>query len=160
MTPTEPLPLHHSWAMADQAVRLDLGRLHEREAFVTDGPGSAIPTSAARDALYGWWSCDLATNRLDWSPEIHRLFGLRAEGTGPERCVPLALYEERSRAAMERLRAHAIRHRRGFTLDIAIRPVDAARRWLRLVAAPVVDGARVVRLHGWKADVSDLYRGG
>jgi hypothetical protein len=35
-----------------------------------------------------------------------------------------------ARGAMERLRAHAIRHRRGFTRDAEIHPLGASRRWI------------------------------
>jgi hypothetical protein len=49
----------------------------------------------------------------------------------------VALYCEGSRAAMEKLRAYAIKHRRGFTLDVEIKPAQAPQRWMRLIAAPV-----------------------
>jgi hypothetical protein len=51
---------------------------------------------------------------------------------------------------MERLRAYAIRHRRGFTLDAELQPAAGGRRWMRLIAAPACEGDRVVRLHGLK----------
>lgn len=62
----------------------------------------------------------------------------------------VALYAEDSRAVMEKLRAYAIRHRRGFTLDVEIRPATAPRRWMRLIAAPVLAGDNIVRLQGLK----------
>jgi hypothetical protein len=51
---------------------------------------------------------------------------------------------------MERLRAYAIRHARGFTLDAEIQPVVGPRRWMRLIAAPEQVGGKVTRLHGIK----------
>jgi hypothetical protein len=51
---------------------------------------------------------------------------------------------------MERLRAHAIRHHCGFTLDAEIRTAVGERRWMRLIAAPICKGERVVSLHGLK----------
>ena len=51
---------------------------------------------------------------------------------------------------MERLRADAIRYKRGFTLDAEIQPATGERRWMRLIAAPVCEGDRAVRLHGLK----------
>ncbi|GAA0674282.1 PAS domain-containing protein [Sphingomonas insulae] len=152
MTPTEPLPLHHSWPLMDADERFDLGRL-------LDDPRGAGDTSSARpmETTPGLWACDLADNRLHWSREVFRLFGMDDTAV-PARIATVSLYAEASRAAMERLRAHAIRHRRGFTLDVAIFPHDAAPlRWLRLIAAPVCDGGRVVRLHGCKSDVTHLY---
>ncbi len=147
MRPTEPLPLNHSWPLADAGERFDLGR-------ICDAPLSALPQRP--DPSRGYWNCDLAANRLTWSPEMYRLFGLDADRT-PTRDATLAMYAEPSRAAMERLRTHAIRHRRGFTIDIAITPLGSRQRWLRLVAAPVCEGKTVVRLHGSKSDVTHLY---
>ena len=60
------------------------------------------------------------------------------------------LYAENSGAAMERLRAYAIKHRRGFTLDAELRPAQGDPRWMRLIAVPICEGQRVVRLHGIK----------
>ena len=63
----------------------------------------------------------------------------------------IGFYAEHSRAAMERLRSHAIRHRRGFTIDAEILPATGgASRWMRLIAAPICDVEKVVRLHGLK----------
>ena len=151
MTPTEPLQLHHSWPLVDVDQRFDLGfLLEDRRADERRAPPPP-------DATRGLWACDLADSRLHWTREVYRLFGM-PEDRVPLRCATVSLYAERSRAAMERLRAHAIRHRRGFTLDIAIVPLGAPLRWLRLVAAPVCEDGRVVRLHGCKSDVSHLYR--
>lgn len=52
---------------------------------------------------------------------------------------------------MERMRAHAIRFRRGFTLDVEVGPLAGQRRRPRLIAAPLLSGKRVVALKGLKA---------
>jgi PAS domain-containing protein len=75
---------------------------------------------------------------------------------GLPRCLKInrneavTLYREESRAKMERLRAYAIKQRRGFTIDVELRPATGGNRWMRLIAAPVCDGTKVVRLHGLK----------
>jgi hypothetical protein len=51
---------------------------------------------------------------------------------------------------MESLRAYAIKHKRGFTIDVEIEPAAKQRRWMRLIAAPVVQAGQVVKLHGLK----------
>ena len=56
---------------------------------------------------------------------------------------------------MERLRAYAIKHRRGFTLDARIVPVQGKPRWIRLIGAPVCEGRRVVRLEGLKIPIGE-----
>nr|WP_277998446.1 hypothetical protein [Sphingomonas liriopis] len=141
------MPLHHSWPLWDLAQRFDLGCVHDRAGSTLAHPSPAC----------GAWAYDLVEHRLDWSPEVYRLFGFKPQDGAPTRAATLARYAEPSRAAMERLRAHAIRHRRGFTLDIQVTPIRSRPRWLRLTAAPVEEDGVVVRLHGWKADVTHLY---
>ena len=151
MTPTEPLPLHHSWSLSELDQKLDMGRLLDGQEWHQPVDASPVPRN------FGRWACDLADNALVWSPQVYRLFGL-PEDRAVVRGATIALYAERSRAALERLRAYAIRHRRGVTLDVAIRPVGDRERWIRIVAAPVSEDGQVVRLRGCKMDVSALYR--
>ena len=102
----------------------------------------------ARHAI-GRWECDLKDTRLTWSDEVYDLFGL-PRGVDLARAETVKHYCEGSRVAMERLRAYAIKHRRGFTLDAEIRRTDGTRRWMRLIAAPVCVDNKVVRLVGLK----------
>ena len=91
----------------------------------------------------------MSDNSLIWSGGVYDLFGL-PRGGRISRDFAVASYCEESRAKMERLRAYAIEHRRGFTVDVEIRPPARPNRWIRLVAAPVCAGGRAVRLHGLK----------
>lgn len=155
MIQIDTLLLTNSWPLFEEGQQFDLGCL-------SDGCASE-PVNLALDgktlALHGIgrWECDLADNALTWSEGVYDLFGL-PRGVRLLRGDAVALYSERSRAAMERLRSHAIRHRRGFTLDAQILPARGDPRWMRLTAAPICDGERVVRLHGFKRDVSHEYR--
>lgn len=151
MKPVAALPLTHSWPLFECGQHFDLGMTLD----VTPLRGDLVTARPIETA--GRWECDLRDNRLTWTPEVYALFGLPAD-TPPARADVLPLYEEGSRALMERLRAYAIRHRRGFTLDAEIRPADGGRRWMRLVAAPVIEEGRVVRLLGLKQDITGEYR--
>ena len=97
----------------------------------------------------GLWECDLLDNSLTWSGGVFDIFGL-PRGARISRDEAVAFYSEESRAAMERLRGHAIKHQRGFTLDVEINPAIGGRRRIRLIGAPVCEGGRAVRLHGLK----------
>lgn len=151
MKPTHPLPVHHSWPLYERDRYFELGQIHgcdTLDAFqdVADA-AAAGPAGGARPGL---WECDLTdNNRLNWSGEVYDIFGI-PRGAAVSRDEAVALYGEGSRAAMEKLRAYAIRHRRGFTLDVEIRPAQAPRRWMRLIAAPVCAGERIVKLYGLK----------
>ena len=146
MKRTEPLALHHSWPIFEQARHFDLGSV--LSSAVTD---IVEPARIGALGLHhaGLWECDLSDNSLIWSGGVYDIFGL-PRGVQVSRDEAVALYCEESRAAMERLRAHAIKHRRGFTLDVEISPATGGRRWMRLIGAPVCEGGRAVRLHGLK----------
>ena len=97
----------------------------------------------------GLWECDLSDNSLIWSAGVYDIFGVPRDAV-ISRDEAVALYCDESRVVMERLRAYAIRHRRGFTVDVEIRPSLTGRQWMRLIAAPVCDGTKVMRLRGMK----------
>lgn len=147
MTPQEPLALYHSWPLWERGSRLQLGCLHD---------AMPSPPTCATSSI-GVWRCDLATGALDWSPLVHRLFALPL-GRAIRRDDVLATYADESRSALERLRAHALRHRRGFTIDVLVRPHGAPARWVRINAAPRVAEGRPVELYGTKQDVTAHYR--
>jgi hypothetical protein len=143
---TEPLALHHSWPIFEQPRRFDLGSV--LSSAVTD---IIEPERVGDLGVHhaGLWECDLKDSSLTWSGGVFDIFGL-PRGSRVTRGEALAFYREESRAAMERLRAYAIKHKRGFTLDVEIDPATGGRRWMRLIGAPVYKGGRAVRLHGLK----------
>ena len=121
---------------------------HILNAAITD---SLEPSEVGHVGMHhaGFWECDLTDNSLIWSGGTYDIFGI-PRGAEISRDGALCLYLENSRAAMERLRAYAIKHGRGFTVDAEIRAASGQGRWMRLIAAPVFDGHRVVRLQGVK----------
>lgn len=154
MKPTEPLALHHSWPVIEQDQRFAWGVIHDElpAAFVSADPAREIGVLGA----IGTWECDLSDNGLRWSDTVYDIFDLPRR-LPLIRTETLGLYRETSRAAMERLRHHAIRHCRGFTLDAEIGTASGAQRWMRLIAVPTAIDGKVVRLHGLKQDVTGLY---
>lgn len=144
--PTGPLQLHHSWPLFEQSRHFELGLV--LSSAVTDAiePGEV---GALGIHHVGCWECDLSDNSLIWSGGVNDIFGL-PRSARVTRDEALSLYSEQSRAAMERLRAYGIRHKRGFTIDIELRPVIGGSQWARLIAAPICEDDQVVRLHGLK----------
>lgn len=146
----EPLALWHSWPVHDLERHFDLGCILNSEAIHTVHPATvgALSTHHA-----GCWDCDLSDNSLAWSGGVYDIFGL-PRSASITRTEAASFYSERSRAAMERLRAYAIREHCGFTLDAEIHSAIGETRWIRLIAAPVCEGNRVARLHGLKLIIS------
>lgn len=152
MRPTEPLQLHHSWPLFGRE-RFELGLLFDERIGWDFMDSPALAKSGV-----GIFECDLVNgNRLSWSSHVYDLFGLPPNAT-PSREEAVSFYHENSRAALDRLRAYAIAHQRGFTLDTHIRPAQGKPRWMRVTGFPLIEQGRVVRLRGVKHDVTAAYR--
>lgn len=107
--------------------------------------------SAQQDPANGYWHCNIADNdKLTWSERVYELFGL-PPGVPIERDEAVARYAEHSKVALERVRNYALSRRRfGFILDAEITPDGAGKRWIRVLAVPILTRGRVVALHGLK----------
>lgn len=127
----QPLPLQFSWPLSERTERVDSWRT---DAGMTGGR----------------WSFDLISGEMLWDRGVYELFGFPPEAQITRRSAA-DCYVGESRAAMEQLRAHAIAHHRGFTLDVEIAPANGAPlRMMRLTAAPVCIYRRAIRLEGVK----------
>ncbi|MGE4431006.1 MAG: hypothetical protein AB7E05_09745 [Sphingobium sp.] len=149
MTFTEPLPLYHSWPLFEREEHLDLHGPDHGGLLTAGAALSARDGEELAQQGVGIWHCDLADNSLSWSAGVYDIFGLQ-RGAAVARQDVLPLYCEESRVVMEWLRAYAIKHKRGFTVDSEIRPALGRSRWMRLTAAPICEGRRVVGLQGIK----------
>lgn len=149
MRPKDPLPLYHSWPLYARDERCGLGAILGRDAPA--GLDALTPDDEHELALHGigLWHCALPDNRLHWGAGVHDLFGLPRDAA-PTRDEAASCYCPESRAVMENLRAYAIRHRRGFTVNVELHRFLSRRRWIELTAFPVCQGMRVVGLRGIK----------
>ncbi|HEY9090110.1 GGDEF domain-containing protein [Parasphingorhabdus sp.] len=102
----------------------------------------------------GAWSCDLATERLDWTDGVFDIFGLTSDDA-LDRETTIGLYCEESREILERKRSQAIENRDGFTLDARIVRPDGIERWIRITAATGGSNGRTEKLFGMKQDITD-----
>lgn len=137
----------HSWPLQEQGRHFDLA--HVLNCAITD---TIAPATIGSLTVHhaGLFEYDFAADRLVWSGGVYDMFGL--ERHSPiDRERALAMYSDDSRATLEQLRSHALATRQGFTLDVEILPeVDAESRWIRIIAAPVIENGTVTRLHGIK----------
>lgn len=122
--------------------------------YLQHGPGIAGSLlDRATSADFGAWKCDLADDRLTWTGAVYDLFGI-ARGETIDRRDAVEMYDPASRAALARLRTHAIATGCGFSLDARIHAADGATRWMRISTEVVQLGGRSVALHGVKRDIT------
>ena len=125
-------------------------------------PVPALPSVDVRARLYdqalgfagiGVWECELATERLTWTPGVYGIFGYPM-GNPLRRASIVDLYVEDSRRNMELARAEVIRTGRTTSLDAEIITWRGERRWMRLSINAIGEGGRTVRIFGAKQDIT------
>ena len=114
---------------------------------------SRLYTGAEVLLKMGAWECDLAADRLTWTPGVYDLFDL-PRGSRVERRRVVDLYEETSRASMEALRAEAVQTGAPFSLDARIVTACGEPRWMRLSTAVALRDGQPNRLFGTKQDIT------
>lgn len=138
-------------ALLDQLeVRTKL--LRDRSAELVDRQrilGLALATARA-----GVFQCALRDDALDWTDGVYDIFDV-PKGSRVRREDILICYDPPSRAALERVRADAIRNCGSFTLDASIVTMKGARRWIRLTAAVESRDGVATRLYGMKQDITE-----
>jgi len=103
----------------------------------------------------GGWEYDLVTGKLTWTDEVYRIYGSERRYGPVELERAISAFEAESApiisAALERLVAD------GEPSDLEVRLIraDGQRIWVRVVGEAVIEGGRVVRVHGIIADVTD-----
>ena len=104
----------------------------------------------------GGWEYDVATGKLTWTDEVYRIYGSGEQRYGPvEPKRAISAVETESApivsAALERLIADG----EPSDLEVGLIRADGQRIWVRVVGEAVIEGARVVRVRGIIADVTD-----
>ncbi|HET7887275.1 MAG TPA: sensor domain-containing diguanylate cyclase [Bradyrhizobium sp.] len=108
---------------------------------------------AVNAARFGAWECELATERLTWTPGVYDIFGYPM-GNPLRRSSIVDLYIDESRRNMELARAEVIRSGHPVTLDAEIRTWRGERRWMRLSIDSVREAGRPARIFGSKQDIT------
>jgi len=101
----------------------------------------------------GGWELDLATRALRFTNQVFRIHDLEPVDK-PDPTVFRAHYATDSLAKIRAAIDTAIKRHRSFDLEAQLTTAKGARRWVRLLGQPQVEGGRVVRLSGSLQDIT------
>ncbi len=107
----------------------------------------------------GSWSLDLRTQRLQWSDEMFRLFGLPVTEAGPAFVDVQACFEAESWRRFDAAHARAIHEGAAFEIEVELQPNDRGRRFAIARCNPArTEHGESASLFGTFQDVSELVR--
>jgi PAS domain S-box-containing protein len=110
---------------------------------------------AQRIAHIGSWEWDIAANRVTWSDELHRIYGLPREQFGGTYEAFLARVVPEERDVARAIVGDAFRKAEPFAYDHRVVRPDGERRVLRTRGDVVTDAGKVVRMIGICWDITD-----
>ena len=114
---------------------------------------------AQRIAQIGSWEYDLVENKITWSNELFRLFGLDPADGEPDYAAAVALYDAEDAARLDALVARAVQEGISYALDLRGAPSlfpDSSPKWYHTAGSAVTDSSgRVVRLVGTLVDITE-----
>ena len=109
---------------------------------------------AMRGGRMGWWTRDLVTDAVTWSPELEELFGLAPgsfegrESSFLERVVP------EDRAALSAAVARAIADRTDYVVEFRFEHADGSIRWMDGRGRATYEADRPTVLYGIGIDIT------
>ncbi|WP_295393422.1 EAL domain-containing protein [uncultured Thiodictyon sp.] len=103
----------------------------------------------------GSWELDLSTDRLLWSDEVYRIFGL-APAANLTLEAFLNLVHESDREWVAAAYAHSVATARGYDIEHRVRRPDGSVRWVRERGGHTTDATgRVIRTLGTVHDITE-----
>ncbi len=115
---------------------------------------------AERMSQVGYWTLNIDTGAIFWSPEVYRIHGVDPASYRPALDDALAFYADGDRQRIEALIRTSVDSDEGWEFDaVLIRRSDGARRDVRSMAASETDAdGRVVGYFGVFKDLTDERR--
>jgi diguanylate cyclase (GGDEF)-like protein/PAS domain S-box-containing protein len=105
-------------------------------------------------ARIGSWEFDLASDKILWSEETFRIFGLTPGTQEPDFADVLQSIHPEDRPRFDRAIQQAIGNRQSYQLDMRINCPDGVQKHVYAQGSPVCDGSEVVRLIGTILDIT------
>lgn len=114
----------------------------------------AILEETGRIAKVGGWSFDVVTGDGFWTDEVARIHDLDPK-TPPSRDSGLSYYTPECRPEIEAALKQAVERGTSYDLELEIVSAKGIRKWIRTIGHPLMEGGRVVRLHGSFQDITE-----
>ena len=103
----------------------------------------------------GWWTRDLVTEVVTWSPELEELFGLAPGTFGGRESSFLDLVHPDDRPAVSEAVADAIANHTDYVIPFRFRHADGSWRWMDGRGRATYLGDRPLMLYGIGIDITD-----
>jgi diguanylate cyclase (GGDEF)-like protein/PAS domain S-box-containing protein len=112
---------------------------------------------AQRIAHFGNWEWDIGADKVTWSDELYRIFGVKREDFDATLVAYLELVHPHDRRRVREELAHAVENATRCVFEHRILLDDETARTLRFHGEPVTDAeGKVVRLFGVCQDITEL----
>ncbi|MBI2077742.1 MAG: MASE1 domain-containing protein [Euryarchaeota archaeon] len=126
--------------VSDRTVQLQASEARLKEAQALSRVGS-----------FDW---DTASNRVTWSDELYRIYGLHPQGFAATFEAYIAHVHPEHRRQVQAAVEKALADRQAFEHDYRIVRADGQERWVHARGEPVLQAGKVVGLRGYCQDIT------
>lgn len=135
-----------------RAAELEVLRTREAAASLLREQADLLDRMS-RLAKVGGWSFDTRTLQGTWSPEVARIHDLDPSYQ-PNVRSGLDFYHQEDRPILARAVQEAVETGRPYDLELRLVTARGRLRWVHSICDPVMEGGRVVRVHGALQDTT------
>jgi len=109
-------------------------------------------------AKVGGWEYDLTTQKMTWTQEVYRIYGVSADYDTGDITRNISFYALQDRLIIEQAFQNAINLGQPYDLELRFVNGKGKHRWVRTRGAPVQENGQVVKVTGTIMDISELRR--
>jgi len=103
----------------------------------------------------GGWVYDIGKNRVTWTDEVYRIYGVSKDFDPSDIEKSMAFYSEEDRVTIEKAFENAVRSGDSYDLQLQFTSADGTRKWVRTIGNPVRNGGKVAKVIGNMMDVTE-----
>ncbi len=106
-------------------------------------------------AKLGGWEYIVASERVIWTEEVYRIYGIDPSGVPLDHSAGLDCYVPAHRTILEKASQTAIEQGVPYDLELQLSSKDGTSRWARIIGQPVIKEGEVLKVTGYLMDITD-----
>ncbi|MGZ4619369.1 MAG: PAS domain-containing protein, partial [Frankiaceae bacterium] len=102
----------------------------------------------------GGWDYDVATDRLSWTDEVYRIYGLKRTDGPPDVDEAVAAFDADSKPVLAAAFQRLVADGEAYDLELGLIRADGQRIWVRTIGQPELKDGQIVRVGGNIVDIT------
>ena len=103
----------------------------------------------------GGWEYTIQDNRLNWTDEVHRIYGVGDDYDPNDVAKAISFYAGNDQQIVELAFMNAVNQGQPYDLEVQLNAADGSQKWVRTIGNPISDDGKITKLVGNIADITE-----